>query len=346
MKRGREKAMKLDTILWARSFGEAAATAKAAEEMGFDAVWNTESQHEPFMPLAVAATATRRATLGTAVALAFTRSPMVLAYTAWDLQAGSAGRFVLGLGTQVKGHNERRFSVKWEAPGPRLREVILALRAIWDSWQNRTRLNFSGDFYRFSLMTPFFDPGPIPHPKIPIYIAAVNPYMCRLAGELCDGLHVHPFHSVKYLRETMLPNIEAGAAKAGRSRKDVVMASSAFVVTGDTRREMEEAREHMRMQIAFYASTRTYKPVLDVHGWGDICQRLGEKAAAGDWAGMAKEITDEMLDTYATVGSPEEIPAKLKTKYEGLLDRLAFYSPFRPGECDARWRSLVRAFNG
>jgi len=338
--------MKLDTILAARDFGEAAANAKAADKMGFDAIWNTESQHEPFMPLAVAATVTKRAKLGTAVALAFPRSPMIVAYTAWDLQASSNGRFILGLGTQVKGHNERRFSVKWESPGRKLREVILALRAIWDSWQNRMALNFTGEFYRFTLMTPFFDPGPIPNPRVPVYIAAVNRYMCRLAGELCDGVHVHPFHSVKYLREVMIPNLEAGAAKAGRSRGDVELATSAFVIAGDSRREIDEGRESARRQIAFYASTRTYKPVLDAHGWGEVCQRLSDKAAAGDWSGMAREITDEMLDEYSVAGSPAEIPQKIKARYEGILDRLSFYTPFRPGECDARWRRLVRAFNG
>jgi probable F420-dependent oxidoreductase len=312
--------------------------------MGFDALWGLENQHEPFMPLAVAATATNKIQLGTAIALSFTRSPMTLAYTAWDLQAGSNGRFILGLGTQVKGHNERRFSVKWQSPGPKLRELIQALRAIWDCWQNDSNLNFTGQFYNFTLMPPAFQPGKIAHPHIPIYIAGVNPYMCRLAGELCDGFHAHPFHSPKYLREAVIPQLKEGARKAGRSRKDVVIASSAFAIMGDNKKEIDEARERARTQIAFYASTRTYQPVLDVHGWSDICLRLHEKTIKGDWAGMSKEITDEMMNEYTVSGSPEEMPALLKARYKGLLDRVAFYYSYKPGQDEKRWRKIVEAF--
>jgi probable F420-dependent oxidoreductase len=336
--------MKLDTILAVSSFAEVATLARAAEEMGFAALWSTEAQHEPFMPLAVAATTTSTIKLGTAIALAFPRSPMILAYTAWDLQASSNGRFILGLGTQVKGHNERRFSVKWEAPGRKLREMILALRAIWDCWQNGSKLNFTGEFYTFTLMTPFFSPGKLAYPLPPIYIAGVNPYMCRLAGELCDGFHAHPFHSARYLRDVVLPQIEEGATKAGRNRKEVTIATSAFTIMGDSQEEINKVREQVRMQIAFYASTRTYKPVLDLHGWGDVCLRLNERAAKGDWAGMAKEITDEMLAEFAVTGSPEEIPGLLKAKYAGLLDRVAFYQPYRPGQHEMRWRRIIEAF--
>ncbi|MBI3303989.1 MAG: TIGR03617 family F420-dependent LLM class oxidoreductase [Deltaproteobacteria bacterium] len=336
--------MRLDTILAGGSFAEVAAHARAAEEIGFDAVWTPENQHEPFMPLAVASTVTKTVKLGTAIALAFPRSPMVLAYTAWDLQASSNGRFILALGTQVKGHNERRLSVKWESPGPKLREIILALRAIWDCWQNGSKLNFTGQFYNFTLMTPAFTPGKLSCPLPPIYIAGVNPYICRLAGELCEGFHAHPFHSAKYLREAVLPQLEEGAKKAGRTRKDVEIATSAFAIMGDSRQEMDEMRERVRTQIAFYASTRTYKPVLDAHGWGDVCLRLNEKAAKGDWSGMAKEITDEMLTEFAVTGSPEEVPGLIKAKYDGLLDRVAFYHPYRPGQHEARWRKIVEEF--
>ena len=336
--------MKLDTTLMVRSCTEAASLARAAEEMGFDALWGVENQHDPFLPLAVAATTTSKIKLGTAIALAFPRSPMSLAYTAWDLQAASNGRFILGLGTQVKGHNERRYSIKWGSPGPRLREVILALRAIWDCWQNGTPLNLRGEFYQFTLMTPAFNPGPIAHPQVPIYIAGVNPYVCRLAGELCEGFHAHPFHSTTYLREKVLPQIEAGTQKAGRSRKDVTISTSAFVITGDSQKEMDEMREKVRMQIAFYASTRTYKPVLDMHGWGDVCMRLSEKAAKGEWAAMAKDITDEMLTEFAVTGAPDEVPDLLQVKYDGLLDRVAIYHTDRPGQNEARWRKLIEAF--
>lgn len=337
--------MKLDRLLTAHSLDDAIAIARHAEDLGFDGVWSMENKHDPFLSLAVAATSTDRLQLGTAIALAFPRSPMSLAYTAWDLQRASAGRFILGLGTQVKGHNQRRYSVQWESPGPKLRDIVLALRAIWDCWQHGTKLDFQGEFYRHTLMTPAFSPGRIDHPHIPIYIAGVNPYICRLAGELCDGFHAHPFHSPAFLRERVLPQIEEGARKAGRSRKDVVVASSTFVIMGDSRAEIDKMRETVRMQIAFYASTRTYKPVLDVHGWGDVCLKLNAKAAKGEWQAMADDVTDEMLDAYAVTGAPAEIPALLRERYDGLLDRVAFYHQDRSGVNDARWQQIVRDFS-
>jgi probable F420-dependent oxidoreductase len=338
--------VKLDTTLLTPSLRDAAATAVAAEEIGFDALWTAETSHDPFFPLLIAAEHTERIALGTAIAVAFPRSPMVLAQIAWDLQTMSKGRFLLGLGTQVKGHNERRFGVKWEHPGPKLREMILVLRAIWDCWQNGTRPSFVGEFYNFTLMTPFFNPGPIEHPRIPVYIAGVNEYMCRLAGELCDGFHIHPFHSLRYLHEVVLPNLDKGAAKARRLRRDVALSTSAFVITGANQAEMARAKDVVRQQISFYASTRTYRGVLEVHGWGETCERLNEKAARGDWGGMAEEIRDEMLEVYAVTGTYDEIADEVKRKYEGILDRVAFYAPFVPGQQDEQWRRLTRAFNG
>lgn len=338
--------VKLDTGLMSASLRDVPAAARAAEQMGFDALWTAETSHDPFFPLVVAAEHTERIKLGTSIAVAFPRSPMVLAEIGWDLQALSKGRFILGLGTQVKGHNERRFGVRWEHPGPKLREMIQMIRAIWDCWQNGTRPSFVGKFYNFTLMTPFFNPGPIEWPKIPIYIAGVNEYMCRLAGEVCDGFHAHPFHSIKYLTETVIPNMEKGAAKAGRSVKDCALSSTAFVITGANRDEIEAAKAPVRQQISFYASTRTYIGVLEAHGWGETCIRLNEKAAKGDWAGMANEITDEMLEVYAITGTYDEIADKVKTKYAGLLGRVAFYFPFSGGRDDARWRKIVATFNG
>ena len=338
--------MKIDTVLMASNLAEVPQVAKAAETLGFDGLWTAEASHDPFFPVALAAEHTRRIELGTAIAVAFPRSPMIFAHIAWDLQALSKGRFILGLGTQVKGHNERRFSVKWGSPGPRLREVILALRAIWDCWQNGTRLNFRGEHYTFTLMTPFFYPGPIDHPNIPIYIAGVNPYMCRLAGELCEGFHVHPLHSIKYLRETIFPNIEQGLAKTGRTRRDIALASTAFVITGRNRDEIEAAKAPVRQQISFYASTRTYSAVLEAHGWGATCERLNEKVAKGDWGGMAAEITDEMLDVFAVVGTHAEIGAKVRAKYSGVLDRIGYYMPYRPGADDALYRQAIEALRG
>jgi probable F420-dependent oxidoreductase len=340
-----EARMKLDTMLDARNLVEAAEYARAAEDMGFDGLWTVEAQHDPFLPLAAAAPATRRVSLGTAIAVAFARSPILLAHTAWDLQAYSGGRFILGLGTQVKGHNERRFSVKWDSPGKRLREVILAVRAIWDCWQNGTKLDFQGEFYQHTLMTPFFNPGPIEHPKVPIFIAGVNPYVARLAGELCDGFHVHPFHSPKFLRERLIPDIEAGARKAGRPRKALELSTQEFMAIGETGEEISEMREQIRRQISFYASTRAYQPVLDVHGWGELSARLGRLAAQGEWQKMPAEITDEMLDTFSVSGAPSEIGAKLNERYAGLLDRISPYFPPRTPADRERWRTIIRAFH-
>jgi probable F420-dependent oxidoreductase len=320
--------------------------ARRVEALGFDCLWSSETQHDPFLPLAVAATATSRVKLGTAIAVAFPRSPMITAHTAWDLQQASGGRFILGLGSQVKGHNERRFSVKFDAPGPRLREVIQALRTIWDCWQHGTRLNFKGQFYRFDLMTPFFNPGPIAEPRIPIYIAGVNTYMCRLAGQLCDGLHVHPFNSPAYLRQYVVPAVEEGLRAAGRSRTEFTYATQGFVIVGDTEDERGPQREAVRQQIAFYASTRTYEPVLAAHGWQDLGPHLHRKSVEGDWAGMARLVTDEMVDAYAVTGTWESIAARIRERYAGLLDRMAFYQSHQPGLDDPRLPRVVKQFNG
>ncbi len=337
--------MKLDTGLMVGSLRDMAVGAQAAEEMGFDALWTAETSHDPFLPLALAAEHTSRIKLGTSIAVAFPRSPMVLAQLGWDLQEQSGGRFILGLGTQVKGHNERRFGVKWEHPGPKLREMIQMIHAIWDCWQSGTRPSFQGKFYNFTLMTPFFNPGPIQYPRPAIYIAGVNEYMCRLAGELCDGFHAHPLHSIKYFDEVVLPNIRAGMQKAGRKRGDVAISTTAFVITGDNAEEIEAAKAPVRQQISFYASTPAYAGVLETHGWGETARRLTDLSKRGEWAAMAKEITDEMLDVYAVTGPYDEIADKMKKKYEGYIDRLGFYFPFTSGN-EKRWRALVRAFNG
>src|SRR5579872_5800021 len=251
--------MKIDAGLRGDNLRAVPEQARRLESMGYDGLWTSETQHDPFLPLAIAATVTSAIKLGTSIAVAFPRSPMILAYTAWDIQKASAGRFILGLGSQVKAHNQRRFSVKFESPGPKLREVVLALRSIWECWQGGTPLRFHGEFYTFDLMTPFFNPGPIPHPNIPIFIAGVNRYMCRIAGEVCDGLHVHPFHTPRYLREYVHPAVAEGLRESARSRQDFAFATSSFVVLGDTQAELAENAQAVRQQIAFYASTRTYE---------------------------------------------------------------------------------------
>jgi len=314
------------------------------EAIGYDCLWTSETQHDPFLPVAVATTATSSIKLGTSIAVAFPRSPMIIAYTAWDLQKASTGRFILGLGSQVKAHNQRRFSVKFESPGPRLREVVLALRAIWECWQKGTPLQFKGEFYTFDLMTPFFNPGPIEHPRIPIFIAGVNRYMCRMAGEVCDGLHVHPLHTPKYLRECIHPAVEEGLRAAGRSRQDFAYATASFVVVGDTERERAQNAEAVKQQIGFYASTRTYEPVLAAHGWEGIAQELHYKSLEGDWIGMRRLITDEMLDTIAVSGTYESISKKLQERYAGLVDRITLYQPYKTLADESRLSFLVRQF--
>jgi probable F420-dependent oxidoreductase len=271
---------------------------------------------------------------------------MITAHIAWDLQRASRGRFTLGLGTQVKGHNERRFSVKYESPGPKMAEAVRAIRAIWDCWQNGTKLDFKGQFYTFDIMTPFFNPGPIEHPRIPIFVAAVNPYMCTVAGEFCDGMHVHPFNSPKYLREVVHPAVAEGLRRSGRTRQDFTFATSSFVIVGDSEAERQAQAAMIKQQIAFYGSTRTYQPVLEAHGWAHLSSQLHRKSIEGDWKAMADLITEEMLDTYAVTATYDTLAARLRERYGGLLDRTALYQPYQPGLDDPRLPALIRAMNG
>jgi probable F420-dependent oxidoreductase len=323
---------------------EAARQARLAEAMGFDGAWTSETQHDAFLPLVLAAGHTTRLELGTSIAVAFGRSPLVTAHLAWDLAALAQGRFLLGLGTQVKGHIERRYGLAWDSPGPRLKDYIQALRAIWECWQHGTPLNYQGQFYSHTLMTPFFNPGPIAFPRIPIHIAGVQPYMCRLAGELCDGFQVHPFHSATYLQEVVLPNVEAGLKAGGRTRADISLASSIFIVTGSSQVELDAAVHAVKSQIAFYASTRNYRVILECHGWDQVARDLTRKSIEGDWEGMAALITDEMLDAFAIVGTPDAVPEKLQRRYTGLLDRLSVYETFHPEGTLTAQRALLAAF--
>jgi probable F420-dependent oxidoreductase len=318
-------------------------TVRAAEEMGFAGLWTSETKHDAFLPLAIAANETQEIALGTSVAIAFSRSPMEIAQTAWDLQALSDGRFVLGLGTQVRAHITRRFSMPWDRPAARLREYILALRAIWESFQTEGPLQFEGEFYRHTLMSPFFNPGPIGHPEIPVYIAGVNTRLARLAGEICDGFHVHPFHSPEYVRQTVRPAIAEGAEGAGRAPEEVALATTAFVISGENEEQVAEQRESVRAQISFYASTPTYRTVLEAHGWEDVGEKLGTMAREKKWREMPALVTDETLAAFAVEAAPDEIGPALKERYEGLIDRVALYVPFVPGERDEFWRAVVES---
>lgn len=327
--------MQIDANLPPASLRALPDLARAAEAAGFDGLWSAETQHDPFLPLALAAEHTHRIHLGTAIAVAFARSPAVLAYTAWDLAEASGGRFILGLGTQVRAHVERRFGMPWpDSPVGKLRDQITALRALWRTWQDGERLNHRGPYHKLTLMTPFFNPGPIEHPLIPIYIAGVNPALCRLAGEAGDGFIAHPYHSVDYLRRVVRPAIDDGAAQTGRQPGDIRL--SVTVITAADPAEAEFARA----QIAFYASTPSYRPVMAHHGWGEVADRLRELSRRSAWGEMSELISDEMLSTFAVVASEAELPAALQARYAGLADRLALYTPYTPGTRDAFWERL------
>lgn len=333
--------MKLDASMgFATPLKDVAALAQAAEAIGFDAIWTSETQHDPFLPLTHVAAATTQLKFGTAVAIAFARSPMNVAHIAWDLAAQSGGRFMLGLGTQVQAHIERRFGMTWAPPVPRLREYVNALRAIWTAWQTGGKLNFRGEHYKLTLMTPFFSPGPIAQPHIPIFIAGVGEPLCRLAGEVADGFHVHPYHTRKYLSEIIRPAIEQGAKKADRALTAIELATMAFVAVN------EQEIEQQRSQVAFYASTPSYRPVLEVHGWAAIGEQLSALAARGQWAEMPRLISDEMLETFVIIGTWETIGDKLRARYAGLLDRVGLYRPYAPGVEDAQWRQLADRLAG
>jgi len=334
--------MKFDIALAPASLSEVHTLARRAEALGADGLFTTETQHDPFLPLAIAAEHTSRIQLGTAVAIAFARSPMTVAHTSWDLAALSGGRFILGLGTQVKPHIERRFGMAWpESPVSKLRDFIAALRAIWGAWQTGERLNFRGEHYKLTLMTPFFNPGPIRHPNIPIYIAGVNAPLIKLAGEAADGFHSHPYHTRRYLAEVVVPNIEAGAAKAGRKRSDVVVEAPAFVAVGGADSERAAMRESMRSQVAFYASTPTYHSVMNLHGWEAQAEQLSALAAKGSWADMPKLLTDDMLAEFIVEGTWDDIGAKLRAKYDGLADRIMIYLPFTASENEENWKKAA-----
>jgi probable F420-dependent oxidoreductase len=332
--------MKFDAALPLTPLKDVPAIAKSAEAIGFDALWTQETQHDPFLPCTLIAEHTQRLNFGTAIAVSFARSPANLAYTAWDLAAQSGGRFTLGLGTQVKAHIERRFGMPWpESPVGKLREQIQVIRALWGCWQNGTKLNFRGEYYKITLMSPFFNAGAIENPNIPIYIAGVNTGLASLAGELCNGFHAHPFHSPRYLCEAILPAIEDGAKKADSGKSKTQISVTAFVATSP------EEESFARMQIAFYASTPSYRAVMDFHGWGETAEKLSGFAANGEWAEMPMLITDEMLGEFCLQTTTERLASDLKTRYAGFADRLTLYTPFVPGEKDEWWKKLAEAFS-
>jgi probable F420-dependent oxidoreductase len=316
--------------------------AKELESQGYAGAWTAETSHDPFFPLLLAAEHTERLELGTSIAVAFARNPMILANIGWDLQAFSKGRFVLGLGSQIKPHIEKRFSMEWSSPAARMREMILAMRAIWDCWENGTKLDFRGEFYKHTLMTPFFTPdagdlagfGP---PKV--FLAGVGELMTEVAGEVCDGFICHGFTTEKYLREVTIPALARGRAKAGKTLAGFEIVGPSFVVTGMNDQQMEQAAAGTRQQIAFYGSTPAYKGVLDIHGWGGLQEELNTLSKQGKWVEMGNLIDDEILNTFAVVGSPEQIAPELKRRYDDVIQRISFYAPYKSDP--ERWSKVL-----
>ena len=297
------------------------AQARELEEMGYSGIQSAETGHDPFLPLAFAAQTTSRVDLTTGIAVAFARSPMTLANIGHDLNAASKGRFVLGLGSQIRPHITKRFSMPWSHPAARMREFILAMRAIWANWHDGEPLQFTGKFYTHTLMTPFFAPTNTEYGPPRVTLAAVGPLMTEVAGEVADGMIVHAFTTENYLRETTMPALERGFAKAGKKREDFEISYPCFVVTGRDEQELEQARTATRQQIAFYGSTPAYKPVLDSIGAGELQGDLNAMSKQGRWQEMGGLITDDMLGAFAVVEEPANIARNFKARYGDLVDR-------------------------
>jgi probable F420-dependent oxidoreductase len=303
-----------------------AASARRLEDAGYDGAWCAETGRDPFIPLAVAAEATERIELATGIAVAFARNPMTLAMAANDLHQLSKGRFILGLGSQIKPHITKRYSMPWSHPAPRMRELIFAIRAIWKTWETGASLDFRGDFYTHTLMTPFFDPGPNPYGNPKIMLGAVGTHMAEVAGEAGDGLLVHPFTTARYLREVSIPALERGAARAGKTRRDLVVALPGLVVTGSTEQEMAASAKAAKSQLAFYGSTPAYRPVLELHGWGELHAELHARSRRAEWDTMGELIDDEVLREFAVIAPLDHVASAVLERWGGLVDRFSFYA--------------------
>ena len=336
--------MKVNYSLQSKDLNSVASEAAWAEKMGYDSISSNETDHDSFLPLVLAATSTSHIKLQTHVAIAFPRSPMTMAYTAHDLHVLSSGRLRLGIGTQVKGHIERRFSTTWNSPGPRLKEYVQALRKIWECWETGEPLNYSGKYYQFSLMTPFFNPGPSGLNMPLICTAAVNPYNCSVAGEISDGLLLHSLTSPEYVRKIVIPGIQKGSVKAGRNPSDLFLGGGGFIITGPTQYSLAVQKEHLRRRISFYSSTRTYFPVLETHGLLEVGQRLHKLSVEGRWDDMPRLITDEILNVFAIVGEYDEIAPKFLERYGNLLDEVNFSMQTTSNEEENQLRTIIQQF--
>lgn len=300
------------------------------EAIGYDRAFSFEAKHDPFVPLAIAGEHTERIQLGTAIAIAFARTPMTLANTGWDLQATSGGRFVLGLGSQIQPHIEQRYSMPWSKPAARMREMVEGIRSIWQAWETGERLTFDGEFYTHTRMIPAFDPGPNPYGPPPIFTAGFGPLSTRVAGEVSDGFLVHPVNSRRSLQELTLPAIEAGAALTGRSRDDVEVVAVTIVVTGRTEEEFTRSKEAVRGQLAFYATTPAYLPVFELHGYGDLHPVMKRMAKEGRWDEMPALIDDELIETIAVVAEPDAVAPAIRARLDGITDSVSLVNNRAP----------------
>jgi probable F420-dependent oxidoreductase len=311
------------------------ADARALELAGYDGAWSAETGHDPLLIAAAAATTTTTLELGTGIVVAFARSPMITATMANDVQLLSRGRLLLGLGSQIKPHIEKRYSMPWSHPAPRMREYILAMRAIWSCWNEGTEMNFRGEFYRHTLMSPFFNPGPNPYGAPQVYLAAVGELMTEVAGEVADGLLVHPFSTERYIREVTLPALGRGLARSGRAFSDFPISFSGLVATGDTEDELADAVRRVRAQIAFYGSTPAYRPVLELHGWGELQSELNALSKSGEWEKMGELIDDDVLNAFSVVAAPADVGAVVRERLDDVITRFSIYAPYALSD-DAR----------
>ena len=330
----REPATPLDI----RRFADLATT---AEEVGLDAILVEETKDDPFQLLALGATTTSTIQLGTSVAIATPRSPTVTAMSAWSLQKLSGGRFLLGLGTQVRAHVERRYGIDWSAPAPWMRDYVGAIRAVWSCWQNGTPLDFHSDHYDLDVMVPLFDPGPIEHPDIPIHLTAIGPNMCAVAGEVADGVRLHPVCTAKFIDEAVLPNLVRGAQRSGRDVDEVEVCMKPLVGTAPDEERLERVVDTVRARVGFYLSTPSYRRTFELHGWGDIARRASEHSRAARWEELPKLVSDEMLHTVATIGTYDEIGGALVDRYASRVDRIEFSVPVETPDDADRLREIL-----
>jgi len=332
--------MKVDGAIMVENPLDAGPAASRLEEVGYTGGFTFEGRHDPFFPLTVAAQQTERLELITAIAIAFARNPMILANIGWDMQLLSGGRFILGLGTQIRPHIQKRFSMEWSKPAARMREMVCAIRAIWDCWENGSKLDFQGEFYTHTLMTPVFTPEANPHGPPRIFLSAVGPRMSEVVGEVADGFFVHPFHTTEFIETVTLPRLESGWKRAGRSRSDLEISCQLIVATGSNDEEIEAAMNGARAQISFYGSTPAYRPVLESIGRGDLQDELNFMSKQGKWLEMAGRIDDDLLARIAVVGDRSEIASKVRARAGQFADRVSLVAPFAPDP--DHWADIVR----